>query len=444
VPAAWPAAIPVQRDHFSVTVEAGREISGKITDKDTGRPLADIRVQPSAEVPGRSTAMRVAHRAVTDRSGRYRLGGVPVDVNYLRAEPAGREAYFPLAHRLPVSRPRKGRAPDPAPDLEIDLQLTRGEWLTGRVVEARANQPVGGFRVRYVPHQDNMSPAAFVGTGKPSPKVDGPERFPRRELGMTESDGGFRIVAPPGRGWVLVGHDRSAPYFSARDRDVQGEAADRTVLAGQTPGIDSADLLMNFALAAVTVDPDRDATFTITVEPGVFPEIRFVDPEGKPLRDVLTHDYRVGRSEPLPETVRLRSKVNPDRPEAITVFHPERKLGIGYRPKVGDAGPWTVQLQPLATVTARLVRANGEPIANEPVYVNPRSGHGIPLSPRNWKFTTDKEGRVRFTDIIGDAEYSLWCADLAFEIRDPRSRPFSARPGETKDLGTIKATPPSK
>jgi hypothetical protein len=51
---------------------------------------------------------------------------------------------------------------------------------------------------------------------------------------------------------------------------------------------------------------------------------------------------------------------------------------------------------------------------------------------------TDKDGRVRITGIIGDAEYLLWCMELADTQGGDRSRRFSAKPGEVKDLGDLR------
>jgi protocatechuate 3,4-dioxygenase beta subunit len=400
------SSVPLYRHNFAFQMDKGRIIWGTVTDFDSGRPLAGAAV--------RGVKGRLGPRAITDAEGRYRLDGLVRENPELLIEGPPGTVYFPLTRYAATSSDGKER-------VLVDARLTRCQWLTGRVVETRTNKPVAGARVEYYPHADNTGPGS---TMEWEPRPDG--KVARRgghSEAVSGPDGWFRIRAAPGRGWVLVKNLSFTRYIDARQRYIQGEKRDEKppdwfVVKGQ--GVLSWDYT---AIAAVNVDPELAADLTITLETGVWPEVRFVDPDGKPLAGVRT------QREPT---------FNPDGPPSrIAAFHPDRRLGIGFQPPAADPGPWTVQLQPLTTVTARLLRKNGEPIANDDVFVNPSRAHGAPLSPRDWKFRTDKDGRVRFTDIIVGAEYDLWCAGLAEKIWDKRIRPFVAKPGPLTDLGTI-------
>ncbi|HKB01251.1 MAG TPA: carboxypeptidase-like regulatory domain-containing protein, partial [Gemmataceae bacterium] len=403
-------AVPVYRDGFTFGVTPSRPVFGQITDGDSGRPMPDILVWSAKPSSGDS---RIPPRAKTNAEGWYRLDGLSNKHRELTVEPVAGTPYFAVTRSGAPFRTEK----EPK---RVDFRLTRAEWLTGRVVEARTNKAVAGARVEYYPDQENNSPAATL----PQPAADGWQviRGPRSES-LSGPDGRFRLLAAPGRGWVVVKNLSRTSYLNADQRYVQGEKPDRKPLRALPVRFSSVYSGDYSAIAVVNLDPDRNAELSITLETGAWPEVRFVDPDGKVLSGV------VSRRDPT---------FNPEAPPPIlTAFHPDRKLGIGYRPKAGDLGPWTVQLQPPTTVTARLVRKNGEAIANDDVYVNPSRTYGAPLSPKDWKFRTDKDGWVRLTDIIVGAEYDLWCAGLAEKIWDKRHRPFAAKPGAVTDLGTI-------
>jgi hypothetical protein len=262
-----------------------------------------------------------------------------------------------------------------------------------------------------------------------------------RSEAVTGRDGRFRVPAAAGRGWLFVDTPPGGRYYTADRRDVQGDTTDRAPPRKLAVGLWETESPGNYvAVAQVHVVRDREAHRTVTLEPGILPEVRFVDPDGRPLAGVITSDRRLahgGPPQPLAARVTAVERFNPERPTEIVVYHPERKLGAALlRPREGDAGPWTVVLRPTATVTARLLRRNGKPIVNEPVYVHAADGRA-PLSPRPMEVLTDMDGRVRIPGIIGDAVYLLWCVELADMHGGNRSRKFSAKPGEVKDLGDL-------
>jgi RNA polymerase sigma factor (sigma-70 family) len=427
---AVPARIPGESDRAIVTiignnfwhlVTTSRPLVGRVTDRETGKPIKDVTI--------RATDGPAFVWAATDADGWYSLDGLARPPSRLTAEPPDGAPYFALTQR--GSDP-----PEKEDPVRLDFRLTRGVWLSGRVVEARTNTPVAGARVVYHPHQENTSPSATVVGKRGGREVS---EGVRSEM-VTGTDGQFHLLAAAGRGWVFV--EGSRHYrVSAAERNIQGEIADRTPPREVLVGTRRSELPCAFnAVSAVVVDPDRPASCTITLEAGTPIEVRFVDPAGKPLAGVITDDPRLvpaGPAKPLPAKVQTIDGSNPERPMRLVVFHAETGLGAAYPANAGDPGPWTVTLKPTATVTARLLHRNGKPIANESVYIHAGDGR-VPLSPKPMEVKTDKDGRVRVTGIIGDAEYLLWCLELADKQGGSRSRLFTAKPGEVKDLGDLK------
>jgi RNA polymerase sigma factor (sigma-70 family) len=405
-------------------VAASRGVHGRVTDRTTGKPIKDAIVRA---VDGPAYIW-----AASDADGWYHFDGLGKPPARLTASPPNDASLFDFTQPVP-DRP-EGEEP-----VHLDFRLTRGVWLTGRVVEARTNAPVAGARVVYHPARDNKDPSAIKATGYPggaSEKVTSVW-----SEAVTGRDGRFRMPAAAGRGWLLVENPPGGHYYTADQREVQGDITERTPARELPVGLRETDSPGSYvAVVSVHTDRDRGANCTVTLEPEVLPEIRFVDPDGQPLAGVITNDRRLtgGRPpQPLPAKVTAVERFNPEGPPELVVFHPERKLGIALRPKAGDAGPWTVQLKPTSTVTARLLHRIGKPIVNELVYVHAADGRS-PLSPRPMEVLTDMDGRVRIPGIIGDAEYLLWCVELADARGGSRSRTFSAKAGEIKDLGDLR------
>ena len=129
-----------------------------------------------------------------------------------------------------------------------------------------------------------------------------------------------------------------------------------------------------------------------------------------------------------------------------------------------EEGPVKVQLEPLGTLTGRLVEG-GRPLGGKYVRVffatRGREYDNLPLeglnragvfglAPGAWYgFTsrlakTDKDGRFRIDGLIGGARYWLAVAEgrelsapLRFLTRGGKPAEVSAGPGKTKDLGDV-------
>ncbi len=158
-----------------------RLIEGIVRDIDTRKPLAGIMVRGERSLgqPRNGTC-----RAITDAQGHYRLLGLPrgregnvravAPVDFpLRGYGDCKDASLgPRDEDLPYL-PAGIKVGDPGEigPIRLDINLKRGVWVTGRVIEGDTGKPVRARIEYYVfadnPHQEGY-PAFRGDSGKPS------------------------------------------------------------------------------------------------------------------------------------------------------------------------------------------------------------------------------------------------------------------------------------
>jgi RNA polymerase sigma factor (sigma-70 family) len=177
------AKIRVYGATFRYLAATSRPIRGMVTDKETGKPLANvmIRIGRSSGVIKTAPEMLAAH---TDQEGRFEVLGCPKSPTYdVLALPADTGHYF--AALLSGFTDTPGVGP-----LTVNLKLPRGIPVRGRVIDERTGTPILGTRVHYYPLHPNAASHAFAGfTFAESSAIVGP-------------DGSFAVAALPGPGIV--------------------------------------------------------------------------------------------------------------------------------------------------------------------------------------------------------------------------------------------------
>jgi hypothetical protein len=399
-------------------------LEGRITDKESGKPLPGVRVRTL-------TAGGEVVQTLTDKDGRYRIGGLPPGSHLFDFEPGPNTPYH--------KRSGSGGKPDSIKPVRLDVALPRAPWVRGRVVDQRTRRPIAGAKLIYAPVEANARAAEYFERGGLN-----------RVETQTGADGSFRLPGAPGRGWLMV--YRTEPGLSAAERPVQGDT-DRTDPPEEIDmfGAGYYSPAVFQALVAVDVDPKTPREYTITLDPGVPIPVSLTDPNGKPVAGAITLGMRSPSSDwskPLAGAMFDVPAFNPDRPRALVFYHPDRDLGVLFQPKKGDAGPWTVKLQPTATVTGTLVLPDGKPCANAELalsFIHPGQTKTawLPNHPKEVQFKTDAAGKFRIPKVIGDLEYEFWYKVPADGF-NWSTMPFRPKPGETNDLGVIKPNPPRK
>ena len=179
---------------FTIEAPPTKPIVGTVRDRATGKPLAGVRVE-SQNLPGMLFYPRNALQTQTDAEGRFRLVGMPKDTkpgsepgNLIRFVPKDDQPFLIRTVAVPDT---PGLDP-----VRLDVDLRRGQWITGRVTDKATGKPVFS-RIEYFPWLKNpfATPHEFDRrVGFPSHD----ERF------HTSPDGSYRLLGLPGRGIVGV------------------------------------------------------------------------------------------------------------------------------------------------------------------------------------------------------------------------------------------------
>jgi RNA polymerase sigma factor (sigma-70 family) len=234
-------------ERFSHALEPARPVTGIVTDRQTGRPLADVLVEmiPSRMKNRWGGNMPVTAR--TDASGRYRAAGTPGDFYWVAAYPEPGSGYIAVLKR-------HNPWPAGAKSLEVNLTVPRGRVIRGRVVQAEAGLPVSGASVIYRPAPNNSH-------NNNDYDFDNPV--------MTDADGRFALVALPGAGLLSV-EALKADFI-------------RVALTGPSGGRSSIARPHAFARIDLPDDESQDVPeIGLTLRKGVRLDARLVARDGAP------------------------------------------------------------------------------------------------------------------------------------------------------------------
>ncbi len=277
----------------------------------------------------------------------------------------------------------------------------------------------------------------------------------------TDADGRFRVVGLPGRGIVAAKtFDRSYRLGVGADT-----IPERPIQRGDReeglPTYNHIHPIQFQVLAAI--DPPvgvEEFHHDLVVEPSSSLTVQLVDPEGRPLTQVEAWGRFPMPTDPDDLNLREQSRteiigLDPKTARTVVFQHNGRKLGavLVIKPEHAAKGDErTVTLRPCATVTGRVVDADGKPVSGgaEP-HVIREVGEWPPeivLLP----ISIDKNGRFRIDTLVPGARYTLHARDrLAYgldargRMEPQRFKPFElarnlkAEPGQVIDLGTFNA-----
>jgi beta-lactamase regulating signal transducer with metallopeptidase domain/uncharacterized GH25 family protein len=250
---------------------------GRVTAADTKQPLAGVIVEPYCR-----------QGTETDQDGRFVVEGM--NDSHLRLIVCGRNGGEYLGRVLFVDVPKDQR------ETHIDVELERGETLSGVVVDAENGKGVEGVLVGFSNDFDLNTTT-----------VPGP--LPTHQ--KTDPEGRFRLAVPTSKGKVRIfgpvrGYD--LPHLSGRPDDIDGFFKDVDVVAGKpTPEL---------KFVAPRMAPEEEKPLVRQATPWQSPQITkapktrartiegtVVDPDGKPVAgaDVgFDQSFRSSDWEPRP------------------------------------------------------------------------------------------------------------------------------------------------
>jgi RNA polymerase sigma factor (sigma-70 family) len=407
---------------FAYSAEPTQPIEGIVRDKDTGRPIAGMRlrgaVQERFSPPGVETT--------TDERGRYRLTGLPRASRYLLlVEPVRGQPYTKATLRAPASSP----AFEP---VGFDIALKRGIVVRGRVRDKATGRPVPGH-VNVYALADNPHVREFPGYAE-----SGEPRVP------VGDDGRFEVVALPGRSIIACTSDRARYRLGVGAAAIYGyDPRSRTISA--VPNRCDADDY--HALAEVDLLPGAESpTVDLQVDPGRIVALTTVDPEGRPIGGTmasgLIDQYPPNLSRQESPTFEVRA-LDPTQPRRVTITYAGRKLAGSVYLKGDEAGTLTVRLRPWGTITGRVLDADGAPRANIPVRETKDVLFQWPAEPYGLlpgDIRTGDDGQFRIEGLVPGLKYSASAPGPVTSF-DVLFRDVIVAPGEAKELDDLKVAP---
>ncbi len=421
---------------FDVLVGPGKALTGVVKEKESGKPVAGARVTCGTG------------EATTDGQGRYRIEGLTKRSDYIAFVQGPR--HFSTMAQLKDT---------PGLDtMTADFEVLAGVYVEGVLREKGTGKPVSG-QINYYIASDNPHLKSYT--------------FPQgvgMRGGSAGEDGKFRVLVIPGRGWLAATADKNV-YTRGTPDDWDGK------LIMATP-----NALFPYyyhAIKDIDIDPAKTqgARCDLEVDRGITKTGSMVDPDGKPVSDVIvfgltavpdpgarTFPRQPRHGEPPPERVKGSTftavGLNPKQPRYLVFLQPEKKLGKVQLVRGDEAGELVVKLEPLGAVTGVARTNDGKPAADKHVLVmgsqafvsykdlpidllanqreQRRMGRLIRWLPEGVK--TDAEGKFRVEGLLPGLKYTLWVSDDASRQRPPShwQDGVTAESGQVKDLGEVK------
>jgi BlaR1 peptidase M56 len=343
--------IPPVKPTFTHALEPARPVQGRVTDKQTGQPLAGFLIQ--------MTPMRrhggTAFYARTGGEGRYRVSGQSAETYWTAVYPPENSVYL-------AARDRDRNWPVGAKFLQRDFAPDKGRIIHGRVIDAETNRPIAGAAVAYQPRSSNPNSR---------------KEYDFNNTILTDTEGRFRITALAGPGIVAV------------------QTSDDSYVR-----VDGGPFASAQGVASIDVPTDGEAkAVEIVVRKGAVLKAKVIGPDGKPVPDVaascegIAPMVMIQAWEPSTEAIFRLSGVDAAKTYRVFFVQPDRQLGavVDLKPDSDSKQPVVVSLQPTAKVHGTVVNDNGLPA--DGAKVQPMIVMGRP-----------KEGQMTRSEIMRETE----------------------------------------
>jgi RNA polymerase sigma factor (sigma-70 family) len=347
-------AKPEESGHLVIGVAPPTIIEGRVVGEDTGAPMANatLMVQTNTKSEGGYTTPVGVVSGRTDARGRFKISALPGSSGFVSVNPPEGQPYLGNSKSFDL--------PKGAVRQEVEVKLSRGVLLHGKVTEAPSGKPVARASVQ---NADSWAARA-----------------------LTAADGSYTLAVPPGRARLLV---------TAPTPDYIAQPVSRSELDLGKPGGDAL-----YYHAATTLDVkknEKPKEMSFTLRRGVTLKGTLVDPDGKPIKDavMLVGNFRPPWEKALSpieihdshwelrgcdpqRTYHVLFLATPDKPQLVLtaegvgsngrlllpqLLGPKVKFGASLEVSPKNAGkePLEVRLKPTGSARLHLVNAQGKP-----------------------------------------------------------------------------------
>jgi hypothetical protein len=426
--------------NLTILLDRGIRVSGRVTRKSDGHPIADARVEvrlSRASLDERLTGYRT--ECQTDAEGRYEVRSLPNEFLSVTVYP-------------PVGTPEliyeRNHPIDPKSDAQtLDLSVPSGTLITGQITEQGTGRPLPGSSV----YADGGNVVDGEGT------ISG-----FMSAVPADATGRYAIAVEPGKGTLVV-------YGPTNDFVHQMRGSNHPKPGGERH---YAHAFVDYDVTPASAPVVKDVALT----PGTTVTGRVVGPDGSPVEsaEIITtlsispfHTFWRGDF-----TITVRNGrftlhgVPTDRAVKCSFLDAQHSLGATLdisAPTAAD-GPLTVTLQPCGQAAGRIVNEQGQPVPDSGTNLHiiatpgPGTDFGVgSLDPNekaqlaadeeiyanvdrrnDWTFPhADANARQLFDHLIPGATYRFYEPAPSRGPGAARWRDFTVAPAQTTDLGDI-------
>jgi RNA polymerase sigma factor (sigma-70 family) len=419
---------PLHGPEPSVVLELEKPIRGVVTDKDSGKPRAGIKVTLTRNGP--LAPLRLPQFAITDAKGRYEIHGAAKASAYQ----VDVDSDLELGYVQATGKAADTRGYEP---VTIEVAVKKGVIITGRAIDKATGKGVRGG-VAVAPLFDNP----FV---KDYPAFDISMNY---GLGSApfDSDGTFRIVSLPGP-VLLMGSPQERYRYQLLVPDKEYPRYFKTQFG-----------LPHFLGSRSYTEPVRGVTCKVLdikagteivkqdleFQPANIRRTKIVDEAGKPLHGT----WALGISAddvPYPPVHITGDSCDvyylEGRPRLV-VFHERTRKVFGTLHLKGDEKETAVvKMTPAGTVLGQVSGEDGKPLAGLLVgfrYSEPPSDLLNQFAPAVKSVKTDPNGKFRIDGVIPGVAFNVMFRGEGTGWLVPGVKLPVAEPGKAIDLGKLK------
>lgn len=386
---------PVASGKVEVKLQPGCRLTGQVRYADTGKPCAGAQVALTS--PN-------WYPAVSDAQGQFTVTGVAPAEYQLMAYPPADAVYLVRQLQLTIEAKEKTKS--------LTISLDPGQLVTGRVLANDTRKGVPGAQVYY---QSQKVPS-------------GPDRSLAR-AGVSDAEGKFRVIAPPGEAELVVSGPVAKyyiPVWSFREAPHPRFTKPIQVVAGKPLEGVTFEVTRGLVIGGIVTDPKGQPVAGAEVLP-----VRSELDEDAPSEATQTDEAGHFTLSGLPTT----------EPQEVLVIHPDRKLiGSARIEAAATEVPTrtvvvTVQLQPAAMVRGQVAVA-GKPQAGASVtlliYRREKEQRYAVASD---VATTDAQGKYQFEMLEAGEEYAVGCSEPGYS--QEQTETFRPKAGEEVELAPL-------
>jgi protocatechuate 3,4-dioxygenase beta subunit len=351
---------PVHTGRFTLRLEPGHRLHGRVVFGDTGQPVAGAGVAFLATPP----------QQTADSHGRFFLNHLPAGRCSFGVYPPRRTDYLGVQSQVDI----------PADKWEVEhtVRLPRGAVVAGQVVDEATSTGIADVQVQYLPRPDKAKDLPYSWTTR------------------SQTDGTFRFAVPPGIGkLVIVG---PVPGYLTEDR-----AASLLELDGRW--VREVEAAKNRPLTGVRFTLSRGRVVTGRVQA----------PDGRSVRAEIASSHIITANSHLDlnwstdaQGKFTLSGLKPKQDYELVFTNRHRKLAAKVLvPASEDRKPLVLEVKsrPMVAVAGRVVDENGNPIARAVARLRRwQEGSGEVTGAVT---RTDAAGKFVFDTLVPDAEYSV-------------------------------------